>query len=153
MYTPRLYSKAIVHRYFYYYDYDGAKKILDDYRDKENTATPLEYLCALNTIFKENGYNEAREGDEWFKDNFTYSTERATARYNYDQEDGTKESVSVLQFTLTHWGKDNVSYEILFHLPFCILTSDKEIYLTELVEGILSDMEKEMSSIVSRENP
>ena len=55
-----------------------------------------------------------------------------------------------VHFGFREWGKDNVSYEILFHLPFCILTSDKENYLTELVEGVLSDMEKEMSSLISK---
>ena len=150
MYTPKLYSKTIVHRYFYYYDYYGPEKILEDYRTKECSSTEQDYFDALNTLFKEKGYVEAREGNEWFKSDFTYKTERITSRYIYEQEDGTKESIRALQFTLTHWNENNVSYEILFHLPFCILTNDKEIYLTELIEGVLSDMEKEMSSLISK---
>lgn len=150
MYMPKLYSKTIVHRYFYYYDYYGPKKILEDYRTKECSSTEQDYFDALNTLFKEKGYVKAKEGNKWFKNDITYETEGITSRYNYEQEDGTKELVRALQFTLTHWDKDNVSYEILFHLPFYILTNDKEIYLTELVEGVLSDMEKEMSFLLSK---
>lgn len=150
MYTPKLYSKTIVHRYFYYYDYYGPKKILDDYGTKECSSTEQDYFDALNTLFKEKGYVEAREGNEWSKNDFTYKTERVTSRYNYEQEEGVLESVKALQFTLTHWNKDNVSYEILFHLPYYIKMGDKEIYLTELIEGVLSDMEKEITSIMSK---
>ena len=49
--------------------------------------------------------------------------------------------------------KDSVSYEILFHLPYYIKTGDKEIYLPELIEDVLSGIEKEMSSIISKDNP
>ena len=150
MYTPKLYSKTIVHRYFYYYDYDGPKKILEDYRTKECSSTEQDYFDALNTLFKEKGYIEAKEGNKWFKNDITFITERNTSRYNYEQEDGTKESVRALQFTLTHWDKDNVSYEILFHLPYYIKLSDRHIYLTGLVGGVLSDMEKEITSIMSK---
>ena len=150
MYTPKLYSKAIIHRYFYYYDYYTPDKIVNDYRDKESTSTSLEYFDTLNTILEKKGYIEASEGNQWFKGDFTYKTERVTSRYNYEQEEGILESVKALQFTLTHWDKDNVSYEILFHLPYYIKMGDKEIYLEELIEGVLSDMEKEMSSIMSK---
>ena len=150
MYTPKLYSKATVHRYFYYYDYYGPKKILEDYRDKESSATEQEYFDVLNTLFKEKGYKEAREGDEWFKNDITYKTERITSRYNYSQDDATTDSVVALQFTLVYWNDDNVSYEILFHLPYYIKLSDRHVYLTELIEGVLSDMEKEMSSLLSK---
>ena len=156
MYTPKLYSKATVYRYSYYYDYHIPKEILKAYRSKENVSTSLEYFNALSALLESKGYTETKEGNEWFKDDFTYKTEKVTSRYIYDQEDGTVESVRVLQFTLIHWDKwnrDNVSYEILFHLPYCIKTRDKEIYLEESIEGILSSIEKEMSSIMSRENP
>jgi len=149
MYTPKLYSKTIVHRYFYYYDYDGPKKILEDYRTKECSSTEQDYFDALNTLFKEKGYIEAKEGNKWFKNDITYKTERITPCYTYEQEDGTKESVKVLHFTLVYWSDDNVSYEILFHLPYCIKLSDRCIYLTELIESVLIDMEKELSSIMS----
>lgn len=148
MYTPKLYSKTIVHRYFYYYDYDGPKKILEDYRNKESSATEQDYFDALNNLLKEKGYVKAKEGNMWFKNDITYKTERITSRYNYEQEDGTKESVKVLHFTLVYWNDDNVSYEILFHLPYYIKLSDRCIYLTELIESVLTDMEKEMSSTV-----
>nr|DAX43086.1 MAG TPA: hypothetical protein [Caudoviricetes sp.] len=49
-----------------------------------------------------------------------------------------------------YWNDDNVSYEILFNLPYYIKLSDRNIYLTELIEGVLSDMEKEMSSLLSK---
>lgn len=150
MYTPKLYSKAIVHRYFYYYDYYGPKKILEDYRDKESSATEEDYFSALNNLFKEKGYVEAREGNKWFKNDNTYETERITSRYNYEQEDGTTESVIALQFTLVYWSNNDVSCEILFHLPYYVKLNDGYVYLTELIEGVLGDMEKEMSSIVSR---
>nr|DAS05980.1 MAG TPA: hypothetical protein [Caudoviricetes sp.] len=142
MYTPKLYSKAIVHRHFYYYDYYGPKKILEDYRNKESSATEQDYFDTLNTLFKEKGYVEAREGNKWFKNDITYETERITSRYNYEQEDGTTESVVALQFTLVYWNDDNVSYEILFHLPYYIKLSDRHVYLTELIEGVFGDMEK-----------
>nr|DAQ70141.1 MAG TPA: hypothetical protein [Caudoviricetes sp.] len=148
MYTPKLYSKATVYRYFYYYDYYGPKKILEDYRNKESSATEQDYFDALNNLLKEKGYVKAKEGNEWFKKDFTYKTERITPCYTYEQEDGTKESVKVLHFTLMYWSDDNVSYEILFHLPYYIKLSDRCIYLTELIESVLTDMEKEMSSIV-----
>nr|DAR85502.1 MAG TPA: hypothetical protein [Caudoviricetes sp.] len=148
MYTPKLYSKTIVHRYFYYYDYDGPKKILEDYRNKESSATEQDYFDTLNNLLKEKGYVEAREGNMWFKNDITYKTERITPCYTYEQEDGTKESVKVLHFTLVYWSDDNVSYEILFHLPYYIKLSDRCIHLTELIESVLTDMEKEMSSIV-----
>ena len=148
MYIPKIYSKAIVHRYFYYYDYDGPKKILEDYRTKECSSTEQDYFDALNTLFKEKGYVKAKEGNEWFKNDITYKTERITSRYNYSQDNGTTDSVVALQFTLVYWNDDNVSYEILFHLPYYIKLSDRCIYLTELIESVLTDMEKEMSSIV-----
>lgn len=148
MYTPKSYSKAIVHRYFYYYDYYGPKKILEDYRNKESSATEQDYFDTLNNLLKEKGYVEAREGNMWFKNDITYKTERITPCYTYEQEDGTKESVKVLHFTLVYWSDDNVSYEILFHLPYYIKLSDRCIYSTELIESVLTDMEKEMSSIV-----
>lgn len=148
MYTPKLYSKTIVHRYFYYYDYYGPKKILEDYRTKECSSTEQDYFDALNNLFKEKDYIEAKEGNKWFKNDITYETEGITSRYNYEQEDGTKELVRALQFTLVYWSDDNVSYEILFHLPYYIKLSDRCIYLTELIESVLTDMEKEMSSIV-----
>ena len=148
MYTPKLYSKAIVHRYFYYYDYYGPKKILEDYRTKECSSTEQDYFDTLNNLLKEKGYVEAREGNMWFKNDITYKTERITPCYNYEQEDGTKESVKVLHFTLVYWSDDNVSYEILFHLPYYIKLSDRCIHLTELIESVLTDMEKEMSSTV-----
>ena len=150
MYTPKLYSKAIVHRYFYYYDYYGPKEILEDYRDEESSATEQDYFNALNNLFKEKGYVEAREGNKWFKNDVTYETERFTPCYTYEQEDGTKESVKVLHFTLVYWSSGDVSYEILFHLPYYIKLSDRNIYLTELIESVLNDMEKEISSIVSK---
>lgn len=150
MYTPKLYSKAIVHRYFYYYDYYGPKKILEDYRDKESSATEQDYFDALNNLLKERGYVKAKEGNEWFKNDITYKTERITPCYTYEQEDGTKELVKVLHFTLVYWNDDNVSYEIMFHLPYYIKLSDKEIYLTELIEDDLNRMEKEMSSLLSK---
>jgi hypothetical protein len=150
MHTPKLYSKAIVHRYFYYYDYYGSKKILEDYRNKESSATEQEYFDVLNNLLKEKGYVKAKEGNEWFKKDFTYKTERITSRYNYSQDDATTESVLALQFTLVYWNDDNVSYEILFHLPYYIKLNDKHVYLTELIEGVLSDMEKEMSSLLSK---
>lgn len=149
MYTPKLYSKTIVHRYFYYYDYYGPKKILEDYRNKESSATEQDYFDTLNNLLKEKGYVKAKEGNEWFKNDITYKTERITSRYNYSQDDGTTDSVVALQFTLVYWNDDNVSYEILFHLPYYIKLSDRCIYLTELIESVLIDMEKEMSSIVS----
>ena len=150
MYTPKLYSKAIVHRYFYYYDYYGPKKILEDYRNKESSATEEEYFEALNNLLKEKGYVKAKEGNEWFKNDITYKTERITSRYNYSQDDGTTDSVVALQFTLVYWNDDNVSYEILFHLPYYIKLNDRHVYLTELIEGVLSDMEKEMSFLLSK---
>ena len=150
MYTPKLYSKAIVHRYFYYYDYYWPKKILEDYRNKESSATEQEYFDALNNLFKEKGYVEAREGNKWFKNDVTYKTERFTPCYTYEQEDGTKESVKVLYFTSVYWSNNDVSCEILFHLPHYVKLTDRNIYLTELIEGVLNDMEKEMSSIVSK---
>lgn len=150
MYTPKLYSKAIVHRYFYYYDYYGPKKILEDYKDKESSATEQDYFDDLNNLFKEKGYVEAREGNKWFKNDVTYETERITSRYNYAEEDATTESVVALQFTLVYWTNSEVSYEILFHLPYYVKLSDRNIYLTELIEGVLNDMEKEMSSIMSK---
>jgi hypothetical protein len=150
MYTPKLYSKAIVHRYFYYYDYYGPKKILEDYRDKESSATEQDYFDVLNNLLKEKGYVKTREGNEWFKNDITYKTERITSRYNYSQDNATTESVVALQFTLVYWNDDNVSYEILFHLPYYIKLSDRHVYLTELIEGVLSDMEKEMSSLLSK---
>lgn len=156
MYTPKLYSKTIVYRYFYYYDYYGPKKILEDYRNKKSSATEQDSCDVLNTMFKEKCYIEAKKGNEWFNGKFTYKTERFTPCYTYEQEDGTKESVKVLHFTLTCWDKDNVPnvpYEILFHLPYYIKTGDKEIYLPELIEGVLSGIEEEMSSIISRDNP
>lgn len=150
MYTPKLYSKATVYRYSYYYDYHIPKEILNTYRDKENVSTSLEYFNALSALLENKGYTETKEGNQWFKGDFTYKTERITSRYNYEQEEGVLESVKVLQFTLTHRNKDNVSYEILFHLPYYIKMDDKEIYLEELIEGVLSDIEKEMSSIMSK---
>ena len=150
MYTPKLYSKTIVHRYFYYYDYDGPKKILEDYKTKECSSTEQDYFNALNNLFKEKGYVEAREGNKWFKNDVTYETERITSRYNYAEEDATTESVVALQFTLVYWSSSEVSYEILFHLPYYIKLSDRDIYLTELIEGVLNDMEKEMSSTMSK---
>lgn len=150
MYTPKLYSKAIVHRYFYYYDYYGPKKILEDYRNKESSATEQDYFDTLNNLLKEKGYVKAKEGNEWFKKDFTYKTERITPCYTYEQEDGTKESVKVLHFTLVYWKDSNTSYEILFHLPYYIKLSDRNIYLTELIESVLGDMEKEMSSLLSK---
>lgn len=149
MYTPKLYSKTIVHRYFYYYDYYGPKKILEDYRHKESSATEQDYFDALDNLLKEKGYVKTREGDEWFKNDITYKTERITSRYNYTEDDATTESVVALQFTLVYWNDDNVSYEILFHLPYYIKLNDRHVYLTELIEGVLSDMEKEMSSLLS----
>ena len=149
MYIPKLYSKAIVHRYFYYYDYYGPKKILEDYRTKESSATEQDYFDVLNNLLKEKCYVKANEGNEWFKNDVTYKTERITSRYNYSQDDATTESVVALQFTLVYWNDDNVSYEILFHLPYYIKLSGRHVYLTELIESVLSDMEKEMSSIVS----
>ena len=116
----------------------------------------LDSCDVLNTMFKEKCYIEAKKGNEWFNGKFTYKTERFTPCYTYEQEDGTKESVKVLHFTLTCWDKDNVPnvpYEILFHLPYYIKTGDKEIYLPELIEGVLSGIEEEMSSIISRDNP
>lgn len=151
MYTPKLYSKATVYRYSYYYDYHIPKEILNTYRDKENVSSPLEYFDVLGALLESKGYTETREGNEWFKDSFTYKTEKVTSRYIYDQGDGTVESVRVLQFTLIHWDKwnrDNVSYEILFHLPYCIKTGDKEIYLEESIEDIIGDMEKEINYII-----
>ena len=150
MYTPKLYSKAIVHRYFYYYDYYGPKKILEDYRNKESSATEQDYFDALDNLLKEKGYIKAKEGNEWFKNDVTYKTERITSRYNYSQDDVTTESVVALQFTLVYWNDDNVSHEIMFHLPYYIKLSDRNVYLTELIEGVLSDMEKEISSIMSK---
>lgn len=149
MYTPKLYSKTIVHRYFYYYDYYGPKKILEDYKNKESSATEQDYFDVLNNLLKEKGYVKAKKGNEWFKNDVTYKTERITSRYNYSQDDATTESVVALQFTLVYWNDDNVSYEILFHLPYYIKLSGRHVYLTELTESVLSDMEKEMSSIVS----
>lgn len=150
MFTPKLYSKAIVHRYFYYYDYYGPKKILEDYRDKESSSTEQEYFDVLNNLLKEKGYVKAKEGNEWFKKDFTYKKERITPCYTYEQEDGTKESVKVLHFTLVYWNDDNVSHEIMFHLPYYIKLSDKEVYLTELIEDDLNRMEKEMSFLLSK---
>jgi hypothetical protein len=152
MYTPKLYSKTIVHRYFYYYDYDGPKKILEDYRNKESSATEQDYFDTLNTLFKEKGYVEAREGNKWFKNDITYETERITSRYNYSDVDVdvVTESVVALQFSLVYWKDSNVSYEILFHLPYYIKLSDRHVYLTELIEGVLGDMEKEMSFLLSK---
>lgn len=151
MYTPKLYSKGIVYRYSYYYDYYTPEKIMEDYRTKERSSTERGYFDALNSLFENKGY--ARERNEWFNDNVTYKTERVTSRYNYELEGDVLESVIVLHFTMIHRRKDNVSYEILFHLPYYIKTGDKEIYLPELIEGVLSDIEKEMSSIISRESP
>ena len=148
MYTPKLYSKAIVHRYFYYYDYDGPKKILEDYRTKECSSIEQDYFDALNNLLKEKGYIEAKEGNKWFKNDITYETERITSRYNYSDVDVVTESVVALQFSLVYWKDSNVSYEILFHLPYYIKLSDRHVYLTELIEGVLGDMEKELSSIV-----
>ena len=148
MYTPKLYSKTIVHRYFYYYDYDGPKKILEDYRTKECSSTEQDYFDTLNNLLKEKGYVEAREGNKWFKNDITYETERITSRYNYSDVDVVTESVVALQFSLVYWKDSNVSYEILFHLPYYIKLSDIHVYLTELIESVLTDMEKEMSSIV-----
>ena len=153
MYTPKLYSKTTVYRYSYYYDYYKPLEILNAYRDKEDASTPLEYFDTLSALFKNKGYTEAREGNYWFKDSFIYKTERATSRYNYGQEDGTLEWVRALQFTMVYQCKDSVSYEILFHLPYYIKTGDKEIYLPELIEDVLSGIEKEMSSIISKDNP
>ena len=150
MYTPKMYSKAIVHRYFYYYDYYGPKKILEDYRDEESSATEQDYFDALNNLFKEKGYVEAREGNKWFKNDVTYETERITSRYNYTEDDDVTESVVALQFTLVYWTNNKVSYEILFHLPYYVKLSDRNIYLIELIEGVLNDMEKEISSIMSK---
>lgn len=150
MYTPKLYSKAIVHRYFYYYDHYGPNKILEGYRDKESSATEQDYFDALNNLLKEKGYVKAKEGNEWFKNDITYKTERITSRYNYSQDDDTTESVVALQFTLVYWSNNDVSCEIMFHLPYYIKLSDRHIYLTELIEGVLSDMEKEMFSLISK---
>nr|DAW44835.1 MAG TPA: hypothetical protein [Caudoviricetes sp.] len=150
MYIPKLYSKTMVHRYFYYYDYYGPKKILEDYRNKESSATEQDYFDVLNNLLKEKGYVKAKEGNEWFKNDITYKTERITSRYNYEQEDGTTESVVALQFTLVYWNDDNVSYEILFHLPYYIKLNDKRVYLTELIEDDLNRMEKEMSFLLSK---
>lgn len=151
MYTPKLYSKTTAYRYSYYYDYYKPLEILTAYRDKEDASTSLEYFDTLSALFKNKGYTEAKKSNEWFKDGFTYKTERFTPCYIYEQEDGTKESVKVLHFTLTHCCKDGVSYEILFHLPYYIKTGDKEIYLPELIEDVISTIEKEMSSIMSRD--
>ena len=150
MYTPKLYSKTTVHRYFYYYDYYGPRKILEDYRNKESSATEQDYFNSLNNLFKEKGYVEAREGNKWFKNDVTYETERITSRYNYSDVDDVTESVVALQFSLVYWKDINVSYEILFHLPYYIKLSDRNLYLTELIESVLSDMEKELSSVISK---
>jgi hypothetical protein len=150
MYTPKLYSKAIVHRYFYYYDYYGPKKILEDYKTKECSSTEQDYFDTLNNLLKEKGYVNAKEGNEWFKNDITYKTERITSRYNYSQDDSATDSVVALQFTLVYWNDDNVSYEILFHLPYYIKLSDRHVYLTELIGSVLTDMEKEMSSLLSK---